>query len=907
MQSPSKRQIRAGRSVPTPSAPPGASPRRPLAPRLTTVDLIERIVGLQLRRVPLDTLASEALPAALQTFGATAGALLLYRCEDESLVLVAEQGLSDAGRQRLTALRKGAAEAWEIPLHGLLNRKAYIIERPDQHPFVPELVPQGNGPQVVNLATVPLYRGALPVGVLLLIADRRPITEAEILSAVLALDVLALALEPFLRARATAASAPAATTASAAEPGALVCEPWVEPRAAADRLEAELEALTHEREMLGARLTETETRLAAAERAAGDIGQRLRDEIAAQAREIERLQATHALARATAHAGDAHTLAAELATAQAEAARLREDRAQVLAAIGDAGADPAAAIRALREQIAHADRQSAACATEREELARVTAQRERRAIECLDAERRAQAVERESLQERLAGVERSRAEQAAQLAALEHELAVRGESIAAAAGQNEILERELFTLRAELARLRENRARVLAVVDGPGAEPAAVIKALSENVAALEAERTEQARRADTAAEEAEHRLAVERRKVAEARASHRAEVEQLEAAHQRALEEMAARVARIEEEQRAACARLETDRDAARAQVDALRVELAARDASLAAHESTLVHLSGTSARAEADAQHQRMLADARVAHQRALAVATVRTATVTEVPVADAPAAKLAAEVAPPPAMEVRQVAGHRILEPDAARRAAIFDVLAAALPPAPGKTFMVANLLTALPEGAADLAAAASAGVTVVGYAADAHGQSRIVGALRCFAEPPTAEEAVAALETTPPQGPRRVLTLSDDIDAFLPAKAGLSRAGHSVSMACDAKQALDLLSMLRPDAVLVDLRTAPHAAAELLAALSLEQGSVLVLLVHGDPAGDALPQVMRRLLRPAALEPADLVQVCRAAVSGAVPAARGAPLEPIAFERPKPPARPPAPRRLVTRRR
>ncbi len=91
-------------------------------------------------------------------------------------------------------------------------------------------------------------------------------------------------------------------------------------------------------------------------------------------------------------------------------------------------------------------------------------------------------------------------------------------------------------------------------------------------------------------------------------------------------------------------------------------------------------------------------------------------------------------------PQAMEVQQVAAHRILEPDTARRAAIFDALATSLPAAPGKTFMVVNLLTALPEAAAELAAAASANITVVGYAADANGQSRIIGALRCFAEPP-----------------------------------------------------------------------------------------------------------------------------------------------------------------------
>ncbi len=639
MQSTSKRQIRAGRPALKPNAPSPAPPRRPSAPRLTPVELIERIVGLQLRQAPLDTFTSEVLPAALQAFGAVAGALLLYHCEDESLVLAAEQGLSDIGRQRLAALRKGAADAWEIPLHGLLNRKAYIIERPEQHPFVPELVTPGNGPQIVNLATVPLYRGAMPVGVLLLISDRRPITEAEIIAAVLAIDVLALALEPFLRRgreRAAAAAAALEEATASGAPAALVCEPWVEPAEAANQLEAELRVVTRERETLASRLTEMEARLGESERAldaerrahasrdaeriqareaqstveareaqsateraaaekaldrlratlaereiaiaereralaalaaerdqarlaaqtADDGGQELRAELAAKAREIERLQATHAeaLARVTADAGNSETLATELAAAQTQAARLRADREQMLAALGDPGADPVAAIHALREQIAHADavmraqreqvaaadRQLAEVTAEREALSHLTEQRddlearlqwalsereevaagatarERRAVECLEAERRATAAERESFREQLAGVERGAAEQTARLTALDQELTARDEAIVAAAHQRETLESELATLRTELARLREDRERVLAVVDEPGAEPAAVIQALRGNVAALEAEiaaskaeRGEQAQRAAVAAaaaaEEAEH------------------------------------------------------------------------------------------------------------------------------------------------------------------------------------------------------------------------------------------------------------------------------------------------------------------------------------------------------------------------------------------------------------------
>ena len=221
------------------------------------------------------------------------------------------------------------------------------------------------------------------------------------------------------------------------------------------------------------------------------------------------------------------------------------------------------------------------------------------------------------------------------------------------------------------------------------------------------------------------------------------------------------------------------------------------------------------------------------------------------------------------------------------------------------------MVANLLAAFPAGLYDLTAAAKAGATVVGYAADAHGRSRILGAVRCFADPPSATESAAVFDAMP-KGPRRVLTLSDDVEAFIDAKAGLAKAGHSVSMACDAKQALDLLAMFTPDAVFIDLRTAPTAAAEFLAALAPESGRVLVVLVHGDPEGNVLPCVIQRLLRPAPLDPADLVKVCRDVLAGpSLSPMRMTPIKVIRpLERPngaKVLPRKPVARRIVPRRR
>src|SRR6185369_9634368 len=206
MQTTPKRPPRTPRPA-KPAAPPSASARRPLAPRPTAVALVERIVELQVRQVPLETFAATMTPLLLDALDAAAGALLLYHCEAEALEMIGSRGLSPAGERHLEKLRRGAADSWEIPLHGLMNRKAYIIERPDEHPFVPELASRDVMPFAVNLASIPLYRGPLPVGVLLAIADRRPIGEGDILAQVLAFDALALALDGYLRTRALSPAA----------------------------------------------------------------------------------------------------------------------------------------------------------------------------------------------------------------------------------------------------------------------------------------------------------------------------------------------------------------------------------------------------------------------------------------------------------------------------------------------------------------------------------------------------------------------------------------------------------------------------------------------------------------------------------------------------------------------------
>ncbi len=552
---------------------------------LSTLELIERIVTLELQQVPIEVLASQMLAPLLEAVDARAGALLCYRRDESALALAAGRGLAAGAAERLAILRWGGAGAWEMPLRALVERKAYVVDALEQRAFVTELVGADDAPKIASLAAIPLHRWHQPVGALLAMGDR-PLDPERLLEHRLAYDVLAIALAAALWGGARAPLVDVAAT----PPPSLVCAAW------------------------------------------RDVG----------------------------------TYAA------GEGAGVRP---------GDRGA-----IDAMLQDL-------------------------RGAVEALRAERRLEETERAALAERLAAAERERAEHAA---------------------RTETLEREL---RRHEAMLNDG---------GAASSPAAA--------------------------------------------------------------------AAPIATETVAASAAPPTPADAAPS----------------------------------------------------------------------GAPAADAAGTVDPP---------APRVLDGDDARREAIIAALARAIPIAPARGLVAVNLYEPSPEALADVASAARSGATIVGYAADAT-RSRILGGVRCFTDPPAAGEAAAAVEAQP-RGGRRMISLSDDIDAFIPAKTELAKLGYSVSMACDDKQAIDLLALLNPDAVLVDLRAAPEAAAGFIDALAPESGRILTLLVHGDPARDALRRAITRLLRPNALEPTDLARVCRGVLASATAGKPGAPVSPIRpVERPEP---------------
>jgi len=1221
----SKRSTRAARSA-AKTAPGPAKSSRPIAAlKPANYELIECIIALQLRQESLDTLAEQAIGPLLAMFSARAGGLLIYHSQDSTLRLAASVGFSAAGRQQLANLRLGSADGWEIPLHGLLNRKAYIIERPHQHPFVPELLEGDDMRTAPNLASIPLYRGHLPVGVLLAIADRQSITDAEIMSHVLVYDVLALALDAGLRSR---GEQPAPIVMPELPP--LACEEWTDPLELVQRLEAELKTVGDERETLARRLGEVERRyaealrglegrdaehtrilaserdeatrrLAASERTsveqrqrelaafeeqlatvrasataacarleselaernatfeaslgklhaalrerettlsarAGELAavteerdsarqsalqaaeamrrlnaevDRLRDEreglAAAAARDLESHRSTaereladtrarydHMLAEAEAagaaalaRGGAADRRAAgldeELRAARAEAEQLANERWQLVEAIGAPGTEPVAGVLGLRERIgtlaeqlqqlthdreqeqrraaeAIATLEQRAMAVERERDALIAAHAlalddlradhrraleegralSRRELEQVEATHRTQLAEART--EALRRLELERGEAQRRIETLRSETQERldaarnaqGDALARAkiaetrAGA---LESEIADVRSEVARLSEERARVLAAVDDPGAEPATVIRALRDQVATLEgqlavegAERLALDRRLVAEAQGATARIAelqvAADARLAEARAAAQASLDDTRAAASATLEELraalaerdgtlaerervlielggerdrtrqavmeatdtirrqeqelaqaraeldgartaltearahaesiAGRTATLDQEltrARAEVARLHDERArvvaavddpqaepvavirALREQVEALSGELenvaaerealeqgfTAEQASLHERLAALERERVTAERARIDAERareehgaravalegdlrrseellvaaRRQLEDAlrrsEVEHTRGAAgerpvVGTERRRDVTSGDSTaaartegfrrggDAAAGSVAptVEVLAPPPVPIVEVGGHRLLESDPTLRERLMVAVTNGIgADAPERLFIV-NLLGALPGRVAELEAASKTS-RVVAYASDGT-RSRMLGAIGCFMGLPAPAEIVAAVDA-PAWRPRRVLTVSTDVDSLIPAKKALNRSEHAVSMACDAKQAFEILGMMTPDVILVDLRTA--AAADLLQTLELEQGTTRVLFILGEESGDDLRLVAEQLLRPWPLAVDDLVWSCAAALVG-----------------------------------
>ncbi len=149
-----------------------AGPARPgggAKPKASAIDgdaLVARLRELAAgSELPLDVL-EQSLRVVLDASGAAAGAICLYDTRQELLRLAAEHGLSDEGCRRLRTVRRGDVASWDMPLHGLLNRRAYLIDSAARNRYVPPLVESAT---VRTIACLPMYVGNTAQGSLVLV------------------------------------------------------------------------------------------------------------------------------------------------------------------------------------------------------------------------------------------------------------------------------------------------------------------------------------------------------------------------------------------------------------------------------------------------------------------------------------------------------------------------------------------------------------------------------------------------------------------------------------------------------------------------------------------------------------------------------------------------------------------
>jgi len=86
--------------------------------------------------------------------------------------------------------------------------------------------------------------------------------------------------------------------------------------------------------------------------------------------------------------------------------------------------------------------------------------------------------------------------------------------------------------------------------------------------------------------------------------------------------------------------------------------------------------------------------------------------------------------------------------------------------------------------------------------------------------------------------------RVVTAGADVDTLMSLRQAMARLGMSVSMAWDAKQATDLLTVVRPEVVVIDLDLPRQAGYGIMARLSMASPVPCAVVVPGkDDATDA----------------------------------------------------------------
>jgi len=839
------------------SAPSGAD----AAP---TSPLIERLREIGQAAVAPEDALEPGLRAIVDAIGAGAGALCLFDPRYGVLRLAAESGLSDEGCKRLRNVRRGDPTSWDMPLHGVLNKRAYLIESAARNRYVPHLVE--HHASVRTVICVPVYSGPVPLATVVLLAmGSRSFTENDIRTLERPLREFAKLVEavrrrvaPVLEAYPTLLGVPqdysgvveerdhlrAEMASRFAEHASLVSE--LQARAQEnDRQRLVIERLTEERAQLQAsleqgrgsteRVEELGDALAAAER------ERARLAGALEAAALERSEAARREGALDSTRAESQRIAREVA-AELEAAKkaLAAAKMDAAAEIDERTAEKEALQAYVAELEAAAERERAAARDRQREQERLaselraaTAREQQMRVELEGSVQRAEAGRADDVREALAQVRAAEESRAALIAEAEAARATLAEQRA----EYDKLENESARMRGELVRLesrdathRTDEQRLETAL----ADAQARARAAEARLADLELHAT-------TLRQSGTRNVADSRERAAEFAAV---------SAH---LESVAAERDRLRE----ARAAVESERDG-------LTSELAASAAKLTRVEETLVREVGERER----------LAEALAVAQSALeALESSRPARSAE-PRAERPVP--GAEPARPAAEPARQRDTMRVLTvaPTAARtkardgeakRIAVLDVdpiwesaaiagyEVVVVSPEEDTAGAIAELDPArvVVNLAAPGAMEAVAALRGAGSEAKVWGCIGVAGADRAVpigvvevaARPLDCDAILDILKGHTTRG-TRVVTAGADVDTLMSLRQAMARLGMSVSMAWDAKQAMDLLTVVRPEVVVIDLDLPRQAGYGIMARLSMASPVPCAVVVPGkDDATDA----------------------------------------------------------------
>jgi CheY-like chemotaxis protein len=123
---------------------------------------------------------------------------------------------------------------------------------------------------------------------------------------------------------------------------------------------------------------------------------------------------------------------------------------------------------------------------------------------------------------------------------------------------------------------------------------------------------------------------------------------------------------------------------------------------------------------------------------------------------------------------------------------------------------------------------------------------------LGLIDAVGHPATPEALIAAVERTAPRG-ARVFAAGRDAETLMKMRQALAKLGLSVSLARDTKQIDELLAMVRPQVIVIDLELPFGQGYELVMRMAATTPipAMVLMLPAGDPAPLLLEKTRERL--------------------------------------------------------